>query len=177
MLRQRLTIITEQSPVNEHPVLIKQLRTPIEHSIVVLESGISIDQYTCAVFAFHLAGDPTYVDIASFGLGKIFAGKEFIAFLLSNNFLVLREAEEISQGDLVIYFENGDFCHVGRIASTKRIVSKWGAGWLYEHGLWEVPNSYGHEVRYYVGPDQDTSFDLFLKYAESKGFNFTKPIS
>jgi len=172
MLRQHLTKITEQSPVNEHPDLIKQLRASIEHTIVVLESGTAIDQYTCAVYAFHLVGDPTYLSIASYGLGRTFAGKEFIAFLLSNNFLALRGSEEISQGDLVTYFENEDFRHVGRIANSERVVSKWGAGWLYEHGLWEVPVGYGHEVRYYAGPNKERSFDLFLKYAESKGFTF-----
>lgn len=172
MLRHRLSIIVDQAPVNAHPSLIEKLRAAIEHTIVALDSGTPIDQFTCGVHAFHLVGDPTYTDIASFGLGRTFAGKEFIVFLLTNNLLVLRGAEEISKGDLVVYFENGEFCHVGRMANSNRVESKWGTGWLYEHGLWEVPESYGHEVHCYVGLNQDASFKLFIKYAESKGFTF-----
>ena len=77
--------------------------------------------------------------------------------------------------NLLIYFEGAVFRHVGRILEGGRVLSKWGTGCLWEHQVWEVPRSYGDEVRYFVGPDEQQSYDLFVKYAESKGFEFGQP--
>jgi hypothetical protein len=164
--------MTQNTPLPEHPAHIEVLRKELKHSIVVIESAHPIENYTCAVHAFHLIDDPTYLRIADFGLGKTFAGSEFIAFLLEHQLLVPRDGCSIIRDDLIIYLDNGSFKHVGRIHSPARMLSKWGKGYFYEHGVWEVPSNYGEEMRFFSGPDECESFELFIEYAKSKGFSF-----
>ena len=172
-LRHQLTEMTETAPVHEHPARIEALRPEHGHTIVVVESDFPIERYTCGVHAFYLIEDPTYVKIADCGLGRTFAGREFISFLLQNKLLSPRQSPTIV-GDLIVYFDGGTFQHVGRMKTDTRVVSKWGKGWLYEHGVWEVPSHYGQEIQYFVGPNEDASYELFIRYAESKGFQFEK---
>jgi hypothetical protein len=134
--------MTEKVPVEDHPAHIEALRAEHDHSIAVIESKHSIDRYTCGVHAFHLVEDPTYVEVAGFGLGLTFAGPEFITFLLSKQLLTPRQSSALT-GDLILYFDTGAFRHVGRMKSETRVLSKWGTGWLYEHGVQEVPQNYG----------------------------------
>lgn len=170
-LRRKLAAITERAPLDEHPSRIAALRAKFRHSIAVIDSDQAIESYTCGVHAFHLLGDPTYFEIANVGLGRTFAGARFITFLLENRLLTPRQSS-ILPGDLILYFEDGVFRHVGRMTTATRVLSKWGTGWLYEHGVWEVPQTYGEDSQYFAGPDADVSFDLFIRYAESEGFQF-----
>lgn len=173
-LRHELSEITEIAPVHEHPARIATLQPEHGHTIAVIESAYPIERYTCGVHAFYLIEDPTYVEVAGFGLGRTFAGPEFLIFLLQNKLLTPRQSP-IVPGDLIVYLEGGTFRHVGRMKTETRVLSKWGIGCLYDHGIWEVPSGYGEEIQYFVGPDEDASFELFIQYAESKGFQFRGP--
>jgi hypothetical protein len=172
MLRSRLTQITEQEPVSQHAHLLEELHTEVTHDIQQQPSAISIAEYTCAVHAFDLVGDERYVEIASSLLGRTFAGKGFIDFLLHQGMLTSRDDGVILLGDLIIYFCGHDFRHIGRVVGPDRVLSKWGRGLLVKHGLWEVPEVYGNRVEYFVGLDKELSFALFQRYAESHGFTF-----
>lgn len=170
-LRNKLSEITETLQIADHPASIESLRSDYTHSIQVVESEHPIDRYTCCVYAFHLVEDPIYLGVASYGLGKTFAGAEFINFLLQNQLLLPRKSAPVL-GDLVLYFEANEFRHVGIVAAENLIISKWGSGWLYKHRLWEVPSQYGQDVKYFIGLDQDSSFNLFMEFAKNKGFTF-----
>lgn len=169
-LRQRLQQITDEAPVERHPAQVEALRAEFGHTIQVVESELPISGYTCGVHSFGLIDDPTYRDVAGFGCGKTFAGAEFVQFLLANG--LLEEKVAGVAGDLVIYFDGVAFKHVGRMAQDGRILSKWGQGYLYNHQVWEVPLDYGQVVRYFQGPGPDQGLDLFIAYAQSKGFQF-----
>jgi hypothetical protein len=175
MLRARLQQITQLEAPESHAALIEGLREEMGHSISTLQSENLPARYTCVVHAFHLVEDPTYVQVAASGLGFTFAGPEFITFLLANALLAPRKEDQVVGNDLVFYFENETFRHVGRMLTPTRVVSKWGTGGLYEHEVWEVPSTYGGEAHFYEGPDENKSFELFVKYAESKGFEFSAP--
>jgi hypothetical protein len=170
-LRSSIAEITEGAPVREHPTRIEALRVGYDHTIVVIESEHPIDQYTCGVHAFHLVGDPTYLEVAGYGLGRTFAGAEFMTFALQNRLLTPRQSRALP-GDLIFYFQNGVFRHVGRMNTEARVISKWGTGWLYEHGVQEVPLNYGSDIRYFVGLDEEAALNLFIRYAESQGLSF-----
>jgi len=170
-LRDRLTEITENPRVREHAAQIEALRAETGHSISVEQSVRPLQKYTCGMHAFHLAGNPIYERVATSGNGETFAGTEFINFLLQQQLLIHRPFEAVVTNDLVVYFDGIVFRHVGRVAGPSRVLSKWGTGCLCQHALWEVPANYGNEVRYCVGPNEASSLELFLKYAESKGFN------
>lgn len=173
-LRRELQQITESTPVDEHPAHIKVLQRAHRHTIKVIKNEYSIQLYTCGVHAFYLVDDPTYVEIAGYGLGSTFAGPGFINFLFQSQ-LLSPCRPPIFLGDLIIYFHDGKFRHVGRMKSETRVLSKWGTGWLYEHGIWEVPSSYGDDIQYFVGPNRKASLKLFIQYAESRGFKFDGP--
>ena len=174
-LRRELSEMTESVALHEHPARIESLRSKFSHSIIVVESGHPIERYTCGVHAFHLIENPTYLAVAAFGLGKTFAGAEFIEFLLRRGLLSARGNSPALPGDLILYFNNNVFRHVGRLLTDSRVLSKWGTGYFYEHGVWEAPLNYGENVQYFVGPSEDASFDMFIQYAKSKGFNFMEP--
>ena len=174
ILRRKLWEMAETLSLEAHPARIEALRAEHGHSIVIVESGHAVGGYTCAVHAFHLIGDPTYTDIAGWGMGATFAGAEFVEFLLSYTLLTPRSSSPVP-GDLIIYLDAGTFKHVGRMKTEARVLSKWGLGLLYEHSVREVPLHYGQDVQYFVGTDDDASFDLFIRYAESKGFRFQRP--
>lgn len=164
--------MTEELPVEQHPDRVEALRSEFGHTIKIVNSDLPISGYTCAVHSFCLVNDPTYIDVASFGLGKTFAGAEFIHFLLGQGLIEERMPEASTVGDLVLYFDGAAFKHVGRVSEGGRILSKWGLGYLYEHSVWEVPLDYGHKVQHFMGLDPEQGLDLFITYAKSKGFNF-----
>ncbi len=84
------------------------------------------------------------------GSNVFFAGSAFARYLIETA-LVEIAADEALSGDIVVYLDDdGTPRHAGKIASAdKRIKSKWGGGLFLEHGLWEVPESYGNTVRFY----------------------------
>lgn len=171
-LRERLHWITENAELKDRWAHIEGLRTETGHSIELVKSEHNIERYTCCVHAFHLVEDPTYRDIAGFGLGRTFAGAKFIEFLLSNQLLAERQEDQARSDDLIMYFDDDHFKHVGKVINSGRILSKWGAGNLYAHDVWEIPVNYGGVVRFFDGPNDNQSLELFLKFAQSRGFTF-----
>ena len=174
IIRSELSLITESAPINNHPKLVHALKGRLQHSIKCIPSGWEIEKYTCIMHAFGLVGDTRYEAIASFGIGRVFAGKAFVEFLIANSLLVQRPNFKGLPGDLIVYLADTEFCHVGRMLQSGRVVSKWGTGWLYEHSIWEVPNRYGNQIQYYVNPGDEESLDLFRRYAESVGLKFRR---
>jgi len=170
-LRERLCEMTLK-PISEQAAMLEQLRAEFSHSIQILDSEHPIEGYTCAVYAFHLVGDSVYQGIAASGLGSTFAGKDFVEFAIKEQLLAECGAEDAIQGDMVVYLLDGRFGHIGRLQADRRILSKWGTGYLCEHGLWEVPCSYGAEVRFFEGPGAENCFDIFVEYTKTRGFRW-----
>ncbi len=164
--------ITESIPVNQHLEKIQDLASVTGHSIKVIDSFYPIEDYTCVVHSFQLIQDPLYVSVAEFGLGRIFAGSEFIYFLLDQSLLCECQCDSVLKDNLVMYFQNESFKHVGLALDENRVLSKWGTGHLYNHLTWEVPTSYGNKVRYFKKFSAGEGLDLFVLFAESKGLKF-----
>ena len=141
------------------------------HSIHAWKHQGQFHRYTCAVYAFELVENPTYVKIATSGNQLICADAKFIKYVLENNFLTKLANTSQESADFVIYFENNEFKHIGKVHSDNRIISKWGTGLLWEHEIWEVPADYGNEKRFYAQPSTCTGLDLFCEYARTQGFD------
>lgn len=130
--------------------------------------------YRCFVHAFDLVGSHGYQLIAgadaAAGREVFFAGSEFARFLMETGTLVEISEDEVLPGDVVIYLDDkGAPKHAGKTASEdKRIKSKWGGGLFLEHGLWEVPESYGNTVRFYRAIPADKAEQAFLEFARSR---------
>lgn len=172
-LRQDLQRITDTLPVIQHPLLIQELKLITGHGIKIIESQYPIESYTCVVHSFGLVEDPTYLSVAGFGLGRTFAGADFINFLLSHELLQERPKGTFLTGDLVIYFQDDSFRHVGTTLDEGRVLSKWGTGYLYDHPVWEVPINYGASVRYFEKISSNAGLELFVLFAQSRGFTFS----
>lgn len=119
------------------------------------------------------AEKPEYEAIAAHGRGRIYAAGAFGHWLLDRGLLVEVSQAEAREGDLVFYLSNdGRFKHAGLCRAEGRVISKWGIGHLYEHGVFEVPDSYGNKVRFFRSLSYDEAFGHFMRFAEDNGMTF-----
>ena len=170
-LRKFLDVVTKSKPVSRHRALVEDRRSEYMHSIFAVESKVDVDTYTCAVHAFDLIEDPTYLKIANHNIREAFAGKKFVKYVLENKLLTALPKTSQGLSDLIIYFKNNEFKHIGKVNSGNRIISKWGRGLLWKHDIWEVPERYGNEKRFYALPSTCTGLDMFCEYAETRRFH------
>ena len=56
--------------------------------------------------------------------------------------------------------------HAG-ILKSDRVTSKWGKNPVYEHGMMEVPASYGYDLRYYIRPYSCETTGAFINYVRN----------
>lgn len=171
MLRKRLNQITDEN-VGIHLSLFKKLKSEIEISIQVIDSEHPIDRYQCIIYVFGFVEDREYLKIARHGLGNVFAGKDFVKFLLDRNYLDEINKSEADENDIVLYFNNDGIEHAGKVETNKRVISKWGNGHLIEHEVFEVPEKYGDFVRYYKYLDKETALGYFVGFAKHNGIPF-----
>jgi hypothetical protein len=172
-LRQSLRAMTESGrKPDEHRDDLKAITKTISNTIRVLDHELSEDRYTCGMHALSLELSEEYVAIASHGLGLVYAGPDFFEWVIANRHL--DEATDGADGDFVMYFSQGRWTHIARMAGAARAISKWGMGLLCDHDLSEVPEQYGDQVRFFHNPGADASLDLFVRYAEARGMQFEK---
>jgi len=168
-LREQLQAMTEIEDVSQHPRLLDEIASEHPHSIRVLDSAHTLGRYTCLVHALGFAGSPEYEMIASRGFKVVFAGPRFAQWLLDRDALIEISGSDVKKHDLVFYFENDRFKHAGLALNYQRVVSKWGIGHLYEHGIWKVPQSYGTAARFYKHLPYDQAVGFFVEFAREKG--------
>ena len=118
---------------------------------------------------FEFSGIPEYHAIANHGGGAVYAGPDFAHWLVGNRLLTEVARADAGNGDLVFYFSAGEFRHAGLLRANGRVVSKWGTGNLYDHELFEVPESYGTDVRYYKRLPRERALPLFTRFAQENG--------
>lgn len=170
MLRELLQKVTDEADVTTHAPRIEEARAELGHSIAVLTTEGDNRSFNCVMYALGIEVDREYFVMATYCPGDVHASTDFLHFLYDEGDLV--ERQEGAPGSLVVYSHEGRFRHIGRVVEDGRVQSKWGIGHLYEHGLLEVPESYGIEVRYFEPVERDTVLDAFYAYAQQKGVVF-----
>jgi hypothetical protein len=122
---------------------------------------------------FNFTDKPDYIDLARRNVGQVnqglFAGEAFAGWLLDHCFLNEVAGSDTESGDIVFYFDDSRFKHAGLVSRAGRVKSKWGTGYLYEHELYEVPESYGTEVRFFKPLKDEEALLHFLEFAEKSG--------
>ena len=93
------------------------------------------------------------------------AGKDSIEWLARDH---LVELEKPEIGCLALYFHHDVWAHIGVVTAHNRITSQWGTFPIYTHEIFEVPTSYGDAVRYYIRPNDEEAYSLFIEYAKTK---------
>ena len=151
--------------VDSHPQLIADLAREIPHSIQLAPTapGLPIASYNCFEFALGLAGRRE-VRLISRYLPSTFCNGDFVQTLVDST---LNTTASPSTGDLVLYRNNAEITHAG-LVSGSRVISKWGTGHLWLHGLLEVPRSYGDGTSFYVDPSTNDILTSFIEYARSR---------
>ena len=172
-LRRKLQEITDtctEDKIGEQLQLITELSADYPHSITLLEQKEPGDpnslRFNCHEYAFGLRGSEKVETISSW-YTDIFPDAGFVTLLITR---VLTEKSEgnLQTGDLVVYFSDGKVAHSGIYVDGK-VRSKWGGGHLWEHGLYEVPLSYGSEPRFFTALPREVSEERFLKDAKRRG--------
>jgi hypothetical protein len=172
-LRQKLQAMTQVDDVSQHPALLDAVSRECPNTIKLLVSSHPVELYTCLVHALGFVNRPEYTAIAARGFNKVFAGRAFVQWLLDRSLLAEVAQVDARERDLVLYFNDvGQFQHAGLVAGDHRVVSKWGTGLLFEHGLFEVPESYGTSVRFFKNLPYDDACDHFMTFARENGMLF-----
>jgi len=170
MLRKKLQQMTEVEDVSRHPALLVSLTRECPNTVAVLDSRHPIRRYTCLMHVFDFAEKDEYAAIATRDGGRIFAASVFAHWLLDNGLLEEVSQVDVQSGDIVLYFGgDGRFKHAGLSAGNGRVISKWGIGYLFEHGLLEVPDSYGSQVRCFKALPYRVAYGYFRRFAEQNG--------
>lgn len=121
------------------------------------------------MFAFNFICKAQYAQVA-LRYPEVFAGKDFMNWMLDNQLLEEKSLDSLSEGDYVIYLDNEEsFKHIGIWIADGVIHSKWGTLGLYEHPLFEVPTQYGDNLIYCKKISEDFALNHFFKYAQSLG--------
>jgi hypothetical protein len=96
------------------------------------------------------------------GIADALPGPNFLQFLQLPKQTSLQSCHDY---DLVVYCDKrGNAQHAGKIVAGT-IVSKWGTkGALWQHGLWEVPSSYGTSVQFFSHCSKEYVRQQWLKY-------------
>jgi len=166
-LRRRLQeIACGTAPVEEHPSLIGALAAEMPHSIGLAPQrpDLPIAGYNCFEFALGLAGRKE-VRLISGHLPSTFCNSEFAQHLVGS---ALAPATSPSIGNLVLYYDDDrQITHAG-VVEASRILSKWGTGHLWLHGLLEVPAKYGDVTLFYKAPVPAEVLAKFLEFARER---------
>jgi hypothetical protein len=160
--------MTDNRDVDQHPAMLVDISKDCPNTIRILQSLHPIHRFTCLMHALDFTERPEYVQVAEL---NVYAGAEFARWLLDGR-LNPASQSELRDGDLVFYLPGGKFKHVGLSAVSGRVTSKWGVGHHYEHGLFEVPISYGDNVAYFRQLPYDEAYHLFTQFAEQNGIRF-----
>lgn len=148
----------------ELPLMYRRAFAKVEaeygHSIRMLEADPAwLRTFNCYAFALGLAEHPRYQGLVAAHQNSALASSAFVAQLLANG--NLQEIDQVQPGDIALYLVAGSVAHAAVIAVGEgRLHSKWGPNELYDHALWEVPASYGSEVRFFRRPPVATTIDL-----------------
>jgi hypothetical protein len=124
-------------------------------------------EFNCFRYALKLRELPEWVyDACMCANPPTGVKSDFVRSLLEDP-LVLKESNDIHDGDIAIYFDNGTITHAG-LVQNGRVVSKWGSGHIWIHGVMEVPSAYGSHVRFYAPIDSLAALRRFEAYLRTQ---------
>lgn len=160
-LRTGLDAVTnDRVPLREHVARIERLAEEAPHRIEALPTSLRAG-FNCFAYAFDLFDEADYVRIViaeqRAGGNTFFANSRFAEYLVSIGAVHPICRRDLEARDIALYGNRTQPRHAARITGGDRLVSKWGLGHLYRHGLWEVPARYGHTVRF-VRPTRSSGY-------------------
>jgi hypothetical protein len=164
LLRAELQRITETAGFNQVADVAALSKTHPHSIAFVTDASEQPHGYNCFMFALGLAVLPDHLAALAARHDAAFPGADFVAGLVERGLQPIT-ADEAADGDLVLYSdERGRPAHAG-IVQGRLVVSKWGEGHIWKHPVFEIPASYGVEVRVYRRITRDEALGLFEAFA------------
>jgi hypothetical protein len=159
-LRRALDGVTGHLLTHEHACTVEGLKAIYSHTIAPLEDPPDQPNgYNCYMYALGLHRLPD--DLVDLALNAdLSPDSAFVVHLLVSGAL-----EPDDEGDLVIYFGPPMPKHAG-LRHGRAVISKWGTGRLWSHGLDEVPLAYGFRVQFFKRLPDGTAESLYRNYVE-----------
>lgn len=168
-LRSALQEITEDwtaELVGEQVAAVSRLGLTLHHSVKVVRpvdlKDVRSWRFNCHAFAFGLSTQDVFCDL-QVSHPNAWPDSGFVV----NHLLPLTQSvePEIEAGTgLVLYWRHDQLKHSG-ITEGTTVRSKWGDCHTWEHGLMEVPASYGDRVAYHRAPARDMVSDAYVRFA------------
>jgi hypothetical protein len=172
-LREKLEDVFEAQNWSEYLVLLAEVAREFPNNIMLLDSPYQVERYTCVVHVLEFTENPAFLAIAERGFSVVIAGPNFLHWLIDKRLLIEMAETEAREGDLILYFDpSGRIKHAGLIRGNGRVESKWGRGGLFQHDIFEVPASYGTNVKYFRRVPLEQALEYFKSYAKEKGMLF-----
>jgi hypothetical protein len=168
-LREALRHLTQnysgrnvRGQVDEVAHLRKRFSHSIRPVVLVEDAHPGPGQFNCFMHALDMAPPPGAVAKLMERFDHVYPGSEFVRLLVERRFL--KATSEAREGDLLVYFSEKMPKHAGRIRG-ELVVSKWGLGHVWSHGVFELPSSYGNDVRTFKAVDGRLAAKWFVAYA------------
>jgi hypothetical protein len=136
------------------------------HRLARLRDGLPNNRYNCFAYAFDVYARADYQQLADVHAKRSKApiDPKLVKHMVETGTLV-EHREELQVGDIVLYENEGEFVHAARVVEEDGLChSKWGIGHLYQHGVWEVPTSYGRRFRTVYSKGPDTVMDVLKRW-------------
>jgi hypothetical protein len=168
-LREELERATNLQPdVAGHLTAVQALQSKYPHRVVFVQQGnplVNCFMYALGIAPYSIPPMKTASD-NRLGLGNNCLA-EALTFLACHGVIKRREAEDVEL--LVLYSHDGRLLHAGRPLGAGRYCSKWGKGAVWEHGLLELPDSYGDRFGYWTAACGDQIERALLVLAWERG--------
>jgi len=169
-LRRRLQGVTD-TYVGDRAIeqlrLIEELGREYPHSVSLVQEAISGEpetgNFTCFQYAFGLVDLPDPVRRITSRHSHVFVGSRFAEWLAEGT-LETTELNFAHEGDLVLYFQDGEAKHAAKLCGDL-CISKWGLGHRWRHGLLEVPENFGSQLRFFRAISGTDAAAAFVAYA------------
>jgi hypothetical protein len=163
-MRQHLQEITDKENTSNEEKVRQINNLPLEIK-GFLDLRRDDDLINCHAHTLGLGESRIYLNFArKYQASCFLADSDFVQALLDQGLLPRTVSPE--PGGVVIYLDNrGVIMHSGRIIdSSGKINSKWGGVGIFEHGLLDVPISYGKPILYCQPLDILTMENHFFNY-------------
>lgn len=148
LLRDALDLLTQSMFAATFEHRWKLIMDLGRHRLARVKVGIPDNRYNCFSYALRLYDRPDYQKLVdgTKERPKALVDSEFVDTLIEEGLLRLHEGEPAA-GDIVLYSNEEKRQHAALVVAADGLCrSKWGPGELYEHGVWELPASYGRHM-------------------------------
>jgi hypothetical protein len=149
--------------LSEYEVAFEEVRRQHDHTIRLLKGDrVWLGTFNCYADAFDIVDHSKYRSLVDQHHGAFLPTTDFVSNLLDKEELQELDSSAAEMGDIVLYFDENKVRHGASIVSPGRLRSKWRPQELYDHALWEVPGTFGDQVKFFIRPDPERIMELLI---------------